>query len=690
MSRLWVPLRSVVFVLGLTLVAGRSSAAQTAALKPFDPAPAMTLPTTAGDLHLGGGQAGGESYILLGYSADSPVATEIWKSSVAELIKQSPDDVHYVFMSYGATADAVQADIDGIRRRVDEAIAELPEVDERAHWAAHFHFVTQNAATMGGPLSDLVADWGAIIAGVRAEWADAAGQAQSINVLGTTDTGWAASLADSGPVTVQLAKYGNRACGSDAPTGEVIEKIALVERGTCPFAEKAANVVKHGGAGMLMYTDDRPKARMLGSCTACHIPVAMIDREPGLQLLAALDAGSSVRVTLSVSAILAADGLAIDHRSRVREFGTIPFPFPQFFPNNPIDNFLLVAKEALYYHYEHERDMRLAQENATGDVTVLPVYQGVWADDPGWTGRRAYAEVEFPDAVAMAGYDTLEVDFGYNCPDNRKAQCPAWDYLIYLYLCDDPADPDRCTTEFGRWITPYWSGGRWVTDLSPMLALINAGGKQRFGFWTVQRYKLDMSFRLSNRRKGVVPKVAVPLLSGAPFHRDYNKHYDPIEFEVPDWADKVELVALITGHGQNDDLGCAEFCNHTHHFSINGGREHVKTHPTAGSDFGCLDRVLDGVVPNQAGTWVFGRAGWCPGLDVPPWVVDITPEVHKGEVNELTYKGLVDGKDYVSTAGGDPNTPPAGGYDARIEITSWLVYYVRFGKVFVPLARNGN
>ena len=35
-------------------------------------------------------------------------------------------------------------------------------------------------------------------------------------------------------------------------------------------------------------------------------------------------------------------------------------------------------------------------------------------------------------------------------------------------------------------------------------------------------------------------------------------------------------------------------------------------------------QVSLGVVPNQYGTWPFGRAGWCPGQHVDWWEVDVT------------------------------------------------------------------
>jgi len=656
------------------------SASQQTRLNPYDPAPAMTFPTTTGDLRIGGGAASDVSYILLGYSGASPLAEALWTSSFKTLFEKSPKDVHYVFISYAARPAEVQQDIDMTRARVDAAIGGLADAADRQHWASHVHYVTQNPLAQAGAAADLLLDWGSIVARVKAEWRTAAGEMRSVDTVGTTDTGWAKSLAVTGPIEGRLARYGNLACGADTPVEELGGRVVLIERGVCTFVEKVVNAAKHGASAVILYTDAlRAKARMPGSCSPCpEIPVTMIDRAPGLEMMAALEASIPVTATLGGTRI-GVEAMAVDHAGRVREFGSIPFPFNNLLTDGgeqPVDNLLMVAYEAQYMHYEHLRDRQLAAQDAAGTVVRVPLYQAVWHDDPGWTGRRAIAEVDLPSGATMSEFDTLEVDFGMSCPDNRRANCPAWDYLVYLYLCDK-SNPDQCNVEFGRWITPYWSGGRWVTDLSPMLALINEGGKQRFGFWTVQRYKLDMTFRLSNRGKALVPKRAVPLLSGGDFHRDYNKRYHPLAFEMPDWAEKVEVVALVTGHGQRDDEGCGEFCNHTHHIRVNGGAEHVKAHPTAGTLMGCADRVLDGVVPNQAGTWIFGRAGWCPGLDVPPWIIDITPEVRRGQTNILTYKALFNGQDYVSRANGDPNTPPPDGYDARIEVTSWLVYYAK-------------
>ena len=80
---------------------------------------------------------------------------------------------------------------------------------------------------------------------------------------------------------------------------------------------------------------------------------------------------------------------------------------------------------------------------------------------------------------------------------------------------------------------------------------------------------------------------------------------------------------------------------------------------------GCANRVSDGVVPNEHGTWLYGRDGWCCGKDVVPWVVDITDQVDiGGRLNKVKYFGLFNGSEPHPTR--DP------GY---IVMKSYLVYY---------------
>ncbi|XP_006791947.1 uncharacterized protein si:dkey-256h2.1 [Neolamprologus brichardi] len=127
----------------------------------------------------------------------------------------------------------------------------------------------------------------------------------------------------------------------------------------------------------------------------------------------------------------------------------------------------------------------------------------------------------------------------------------------------------------------------------------------------------------------------------------------------------VELYAVITGHG-SDENGCGEFCVTSHHFVINAAYNNTHVFDSAGTALGCAMRVKEGAVPNEHGTWLYGRGGWCDGLQVNPWRVDVTKQLNmsRSESNTVVYFGLFNGR--------DPNPAQPPGY---IIMTSSLVFY---------------
>lgn len=401
---------------------------------------------------------------------------------------------------------------------------------------------------------------------------------------------------------------------------------------------------------------------------------------------------------------------AIDRNQRVREVGQLG----TLTTGGIAADLTFLAHEPQYFEFEAQREEHLRTENAT--VVHLATDQRV--DD--WEGPRQsrdavlYAEVNLPDASMMARFDTLEVDFELHCPSHRDGECGAWDYLADLRLCEDvvpPADagfdagfeaasdasdhdantsdaasdipgndadetfrPRRagCDREVARWITPYWREGRWVTDISQMLPLIAQGGRRTFRWASKHQfdprevpYYISLSLRLSNRGRGMRPSEVRTLWSGERerFDSTYDSRHPPQTVTVPAGVRKVELYSLITGHGAESGQ-CAEFCNHTHGFSVNGAAPSVLRFPDAQSFDGCALRVNEGVVPNQHGTWYFGRGGWCPGHDVRPHVIDITAQIRMGQSNTVTY-----------TAGLNGHPLPAGRSYGTIQHTTYLVFW---------------
>jgi hypothetical protein len=313
----------------------------------------------------------------------------------------------------------------------------------------------------------------------------------------------------------------------------------------------------------------------------------------------------------------------------------------------------MVANEAVFYNFEADREERLAAEEAT--VVKL------WNTEPANTEETRDFDVDLPPAGTIADADTLEFDMMMTCGGTGEyGDCPAWDYDAYLYLCDE-GDPTICDTEVGHWITSYHREGRWVHDASAILPMLASGGTRRFRMGISDAWEIAFSLRFSNQGKAEKPSETYALFAGQyTFDEIYNSNYPDVVLPVPGDAVKVELATAITGHGMSMPDNCCEFANTTHHFFVNAD-DNVIDLPIAGSELGCMDQVVDGTVPNQYGTWWYGRAGWCPGKHVPITMTDVTDQVTLGADNTFGYEAYLDGAPYT------------GDNWRHIHLTSWLL-----------------
>ena len=331
-----------------------------------------------------------------------------------------------------------------------------------------------------------------------------------------------------------------------------------------------------------------------------------------------------------------------------------------------------LGAESIYFDYER----RLAWTMGALGATEVMVSDG-GRHAGGWEeGYRTRLEATFPSATEMAGFDSMAVYLYTSCPNHQQgldAGCNEWDFAHHLLLCD-ASDEESCT-ELVRYVTPYGREGEWLTDVSPLLPLLKDGGTRVFRYEGANGYDLHLKVLLWNAGKPFRPVEARYLWGRAPgaqtWDVSYNPAQEPMTFTVDDpSAVRVEVVASISGHGWGStEENCAEFCNHQHEFSLNGS-SFLRDHPTAGTRYGCYERVSEGVVPNQFGTWPLGRAGWCPGQDVKPWVQDVSAAVVSGE-NTLSYRALFENEPYVPAQLPDVVDP----YMPELRVASWLVFY---------------
>ena len=206
-----------------------------------------------------------------------------------------------------------------------------------------------------------------------------------------------------------------------------------------------------------------------------------------------------------------------------------------------------------------------------------------------------------------------------------------------------------------------------------MLGVLKNEDINEFNYWQPNAYGLTVKLFFCNENKEYTP-VGAEYLAGATrkFNLEYNDIFgseNPFEYDVSESTDRVEIVTFFTGHGHSStDENCAEFCNHQHEFTVNGDTLGLLEHPNGGTPYGCYDRVNEGVSANQYGTWVYGRAGWCPGQDVEYNRIDITSESNIG-TNELSYRGLYQGEEY------NPSVNDPDGYLPEIKLRMWIITY---------------
>jgi hypothetical protein len=342
-------------------------------------------------------------------------------------------------------------------------------------------------------------------------------------------------------------------------------------------------------------------------------------------------------------------GFSIDRLQRIRGAGdlsdvtrqdatiTTGWPFKQ--------NLAYVAHDPAYFNAEADLQARLDAENAT----VLNLWQGEVLM------QQATTMATLPDATTMASFDTLEVEITQQCPNPNLIEignCGAWDYIANFSIADDPMN----TVEIARFITSYHRETHWVEDISEMLPLLKSGGMHSFLWsfapsWNTQPTATTLSLRFSNQKKGMTPTASTFLFSGGNFTSMYNVGRMPVQVPIPATAKKVELWVLVTGHGQDmANNECCEFCDHQHQFTVNTTM-FTKDFPLAGTETGCIAEDTNGMTPNQAGTWWYGRGGWCPGKQVDPWVSDVTAAVTPGQMATVTYEGLYGGLTPPDTMG---------------------------------------
>lgn len=242
----------------------------------------------------------------------------------------------------------------------------------------------------------------------------------------------------------------------------------------------------------------------------------------------------------------------------------------------------------------------------------------------------------------------LQID----CPSTG---CDDWDRYANIMVRDSDSGD---WYEIGRYITPYWVGTQLLPrglefDVTDFKSLLTGNVEIRIYIenWTTKADLISIDFDYIEGTPDYqyyavaeVMQYNANSLEGVPYGVDHNFDLNK-SVSIPSNAESTHLRTVISGWGHatpNDSDGrpCAEWCYRTHDVKINGSA--MFQHDLA--PIGCASNPINNQNP---GNWTPDRAGWCPGMVVPPRIDQFT-SIMAGSTFTFEY----DYEDWVSDLAG--------------------------------------
>ena len=182
-------------------------------------------------------------------------------------------------------------------------------------------------------------------------------------------------------------------------------------------------------------------------------------------------------------------------------------------------------------------------------------------------------------------------------------------------------------------VTPYGNGldlgagGKTftfdVTDFAPVLK----GNRRLTVEFGATQEELDIKFQFI---EGTPARDVLSIQNIWPFDRGYydpiqkDKVFEPRQLFIPNPVKMAKIRSSVTGHGQN-----GEFVARNHRISLNGSQQVFS--------FELWKECAFNPIYPQGGTWIYDRAGWCPGMPTDLHEFDITPYIDPGQPVGIDY-----------------------------------------------------
>jgi hypothetical protein len=182
--------------------------------------------------------------------------------------------------------------------------------------------------------------------------------------------------------------------------------------------------------------------------------------------------------------------------------------------------------------------------------------------------------------------------------------------------------------ELGRFITPYGiqldlgDGWTWIYDVTDFANLLRDSVELEAGNW---QELLDLKFVFIEGTPSRDVKRIANVWQGNWGLGGFNNVVNEKTFTLQPNESELKLRTTLTGHGfGNDANNCGEFCYNTHSLNVNGN-------PTFSWEI-MQDCDKNPLFP-QGGTWIYARAGWCPGAEGRTEEFELTPFLQNNQVS---------------------------------------------------------
>lgn len=218
------------------------------------------------------------------------------------------------------------------------------------------------------------------------------------------------------------------------------------------------------------------------------------------------------------------------------------------------------------------------------------------------------------------------------CPEKG---CSDWDYSISVIL-RTTKNGDTINYQLGRMITPYsgayntgdnaktWNPS-WSWDVSNYLPLLKDSVEIVVVYEGYQDGFLattDFDFDLNKEYRNTTIKAQNIHYGYFPYgniEKPIDSYVTPKEIVLPKGTKNVYARVTISGHGGDSTNAAAEFLKKEFYYKVNG--KTIATQAIWKDDCGCNP------IQPQGGTWIYNRAGWCPGTKVNEFIYDLTPYI---------------------------------------------------------------